>query len=145
MSNKWRIPNNVYITTTTTSSIITIVNIGGSIVTIFVIDSITKIAFQDRLEKYRKLQKALNVNFKVEVVFEKSNDSSVYTNPAVYIYTQQHEVYAATSIEDLLSDVTKELAQNIQRFELTGSGFVVRNLVSLTANLWQLNPLRGST
>ena len=54
-------------------------------------------------------------------------------------------MYASTSINELLMNVARELRENISKFELTGSGFVVRNLVSLTANVWQLTPLRGST
>ena len=78
-------------------------------------------------------------------IFEKSDDEEIYTDPPIFIYTQQHEMYAASPTAEVLQDMAKELKENIEKFELTGSGFIIRNLVSLTSNVWQLKPLRGGT
>ena len=102
-------------------------------------------AMQEVVEKYLSRRKALKVNFNLEIIFEKSTDPNITTDPAVYIYSRQYAVYASTSIADMLEDVITELNANIVKFKTTGSGWVVRNLVSLTANFWQLNPLRGSS
>ena len=102
-------------------------------------------AMSETITKYRKRRKALKVIFGLEIIFEKANDRDVYTDPPVYVYSRQHSVYSSTSVDEVISEAIDTLSNNISKFQKTGSGFVIRNLVSLTANIWQLKPLRGST
>ena len=85
-------------------------------------------ALNRKLEKFRNRRKALKFNLKLEIVFEKSDDEEIYTDPPIFIYTQQHELYTASPTAEVLQDMAKELMENIEKFELTGSGFIIRNL-----------------
>ena len=80
------------------------------------------------LENYQTRRKALKFNLKLEIVFEKANDITTFREPPVFIYTKQHELYTSSDISDVLQELTQELTDNIQRFELTGSGFIPYSL-----------------
>ena len=44
------------------------------------------------------------MNFKLEIKLEKANDPNIYTHPLIFVYTRQHEAYAA---QPLTSSVLK--------------------------------------
>ena len=102
-------------------------------------------AMEYQLYQYREDERALKFNMSLHIVFEQATDSSVVTEPAVVLVSEQFEVYADTSIDEALQEVSKQLKNRIESYEGVGSGWVVSHLEALDTTVWKLDPLRAST
>ena len=102
-------------------------------------------AMKERLVDFQTKEKALKFSMAIHVEFEKAADSSVITDPPVVLQSEQFEIYHDTSIEDQLVNVGKQLNNNIEVYELCGSGWVLHRIVALDTTIWKLDPLRASS
>ena len=100
-------------------------------------------AMSVKIIDFRKLKKALKFNMALYVVFEKSLDPEVKTDPAVCLVSEQLEVYADTNISKLLDFVKKQFIEQIDTYEQNGSGWILYELTQLQLTTWELNVLRG--
>ena len=55
-------------------------------------------AMEYQLDQYREEHHALKFNMSLHVVFEQATDSSIVTEPAVLLVSEQFEIYADTKI-----------------------------------------------
>ena len=102
-------------------------------------------AMEYQLYQYREEHHALKFNMSLHIVFEQATDSSITTEPAVVLVSEQFEVYADTNIDEILGEVSRQLKNRIETYEGLGSGWVVSSLVALDTTVWQLDPLRASS
>ena len=107
--------------------------------------SMDLIGMEYQLYQYREDEKALKFNMSLHIVFEQATDPSIITEPAVVLVSEQFEVYADTSINEALQEISKQLKNRVESYEGLGSGWVVSNLKALDTTVWKLNPLRAST
>ena len=100
-------------------------------------------AMSDKIIDFQKLNKALKFNMALHVIFEKSMNPEVKTDPAVCLVSEQLEVYADTDLSKLLDFVKKQLIDQIDTYEQNGSGWFLDKLTKLQVTAWRLNPMRG--
>ena len=72
-------------------------------------------------------------------------EPTVETQPPVFLVTKQMEMYEVVDSHELLTICFEQLLNRIEVYELTGSGWILSNLVELDTTVWQLNPLSAST
>ena len=98
---------------------------------------------REYLERYQRARRPIKFNMSLHIEFVQATDDTIVTSPPVVLVTPQHEVYAATDINSVLSDCVKQLDDRIVEFEGNGSGWVVNRLLLLDTTAWRLDPLRG--
>ena len=97
------------------------------------------------LQEYRREHDAIKVNMVVHVLFHKSYDETMVSDPPADLLTQQFEVYPSTNLEDVLKKLAEQLENRIKSYEQSGSGWVMSKILMLQTTAWHLDPLRAST
>ena len=105
----------------------------------------SNLAMEYQLKQYRQERQALKFNMALHINFEQAVDPSIVTPPPAVLVNEQFEVYADTDINELLHEASKQLQNNIEAYETTGSGWVISHFVALDTIVWQLDPLQAST
>ena len=72
----------------------------------------------------------------IHVVFTKSENPEVKTEPPAVLWTDPTTLYLATDLEKCLIDDAKELYNKIEEYEGIGSGWVIDYLVRLDTGIY---------
>ena len=102
-------------------------------------------AMKGHITQYHQERHALKFNMSLHVNFEKATDPEVTTEPPIVFVSEQMEVYENTDIDELLTICSEQLQNRIEVYEMTGSGWIISELMELDTTVWQLDPLRAST
>ena len=105
----------------------------------------TTAAMKGKIERYAMNNLAAKFNMAIHVIFEQEKDETIITEPAVVFVTEQFEVYSDNELDSILQTCSEQLQNRITAFEGLGSGWVVREILSLDTTVWKLCPLRGES
>ena len=84
-------------------------------------------------------------NMAIHSIFQQENDETIITEPPVVIVTEQFEVYSDSNLDIILQTCSEKLENLNAAYEGCGSGWTVKEIVSLHTTIWKLCPLRGET
>ena len=96
--------------------------------------------FTSEMSTFQQKHRAYKFQFAVDVVFRKTVDPAVGTQPTV---TRTSEMVAVYPDLSPLDDVYRQLLNFIEVYEHNGSGWVFSYFTSLQLTLWHLDPLRA--
>ena len=99
------------------------------------------VVFKPVMTDFRQKHSAYKFQVAVSIVFHKTVDPAVITQPVV-LTSEMVAVYA--DVAPLLNDVNRQLLQTIEVYGQNDSGWVFSNFVSLQLSLWHLDPLSAS-
>ena len=93
------------------------------------------------LVKERLARNCIKWNVSLKVIFMKSVDHDVVTDPPAYFTTEIHRGYAVTRFDRELEQAFDALVHQVEEFTERGSGWVIQRFVGLEANIYTYIPL----
>ena len=100
---------------------------------------------KDTIEKEVEQKLGIKVIVTLVATFHQAADPTFLTEPPAVFNTDPVAVFAATDINEVLVEVTKNMSIKIDVYEQRGSGWVLHELLHIDLHVYDHDPLRGST